>query len=230
MDLLLISKSLQLGRHRRSSGYTASLPAISAPKRAKMAQELTIAQPCDMHLHLRDDAVLKSVASLSAAWAGRAIIMPNLQPPVTTAAMAVAYRERILAALGPDTTFEPLMTLYLTDTTSPDDIAAAKATGVIKSCKMYPAGATTNSANGVTDLMKLIPTFAAMEVRAKLPVKCRSPGAAVGCELPAPAPWLCPCRSYAAAGAHLKDANAFETAAGARDRAVHPRRGGRGGR
>jgi len=129
-----------------------------------MAQELTIKKPCDMHLHLRDDAVLNTVATLSAAWAGRAIIMPNLQPPITTADMAVAYRERILAALPEGTNFDPLMTLYLTDTTSPADIAAAKATGVVKACKLYPAGATTNSESGVTDLMKLVPTFQAMEV------------------------------------------------------------------
>ena len=129
-----------------------------------MAKELTIPMPDDMHLHLRDDAVLSTVASLSAAWAGRAIIMPNLQPPITTAEMAVAYRERILAALPEGTKFDPLMTIYLTDTTSPEDIAAAKATGVIYSCKLYPAGATTNSDNGVTDIMNLLPTFKAMEV------------------------------------------------------------------
>ena len=132
---------------------------------AEPGHEITVAMPCDMHLHLRDDVVLNTVASLSAKWAGRAIIMPNLQPPVTTADMAVAYRNRILAALPDDTKFDPLMTVYLTDSTSPDDIAAAKATGVVQACKMYPAGATTNSADGVTDIMKLVPTFQAMEVR-----------------------------------------------------------------
>ena len=83
--------------------------------------ELTIRKPDDMHLHLRDDAVLASVVSLSAAWAGRAIIMPNLQPPVVNAEMAVGYRQRIMAALPADTTFDPLMTIYLTDVTSPED-------------------------------------------------------------------------------------------------------------
>ncbi len=125
--------------------------------------ELTIRKPDDMHLHLRDDAVLASVVSLSAAWAGRAIIMPNLQPPVVNAEMAVGYRQRIMAALPADTTFDPLMTIYLTDVTSPEDVAAAKAAGVIYAFKLYPAGATTNSEHGVTDLMRLVPTFRAME-------------------------------------------------------------------
>ena len=132
---------------------------------AAPGHEIAIALPSDMHLHLRDDDVLNTVVSLSAAWAGRAIIMPNLQPPVTTADMAVAYHDRILAALPDGAKFEPLMTVYLTDSTTPDDIAAAKATGVVKACKLYPAGATTNSDNGVTDVMKLVPTFQAMEVR-----------------------------------------------------------------
>ena len=126
--------------------------------------EITIRRPDDWHVHLRDGALLEAVLPFTARQFGRAIIMPNLQPPITTADMAVAYRERILAALPEGTNFDPLMTLYLTDTTSPADIAAAKATGVVKACKLYPAGATTNSESGVTDLMKLVPTFQAMEV------------------------------------------------------------------
>ncbi len=125
-------------------------------------QELTITRPDDWHLHLRDGAALTAVLPDTARQFGRAVIMPNLKPPITTTALAVAYRERILAALPPGSDFEPLMTLYLTDRTAPDEIARAKAAGV-KALKLYPAGATTNSDAGVTDIRKTYPTLEAMQ-------------------------------------------------------------------
>jgi dihydroorotase len=121
---------------------------------------LTITRPDDWHLHLRDDALMASVLPDTARQFARAIVMPNLRPPVTTTAQAVAYRERILKALPADMKFEPLMTLYLTDITSADEIKKAKASGVVHAVKLYPAGATTNSDAGVTDLRK---TYAALE-------------------------------------------------------------------
>ncbi|NYT62456.1 dihydroorotase [Alcaligenaceae bacterium] len=118
---------------------------------------LTIIRPDDWHLHLRDGAVLDSVVADTARQFARAIIMPNLQPPVTTVALAIAYRDRIYAALKlagmGEGSFEPLMTLYLTDNTSAADILAAKQSGAVHGVKLYPAGATTNSAAGVTDLL-----------------------------------------------------------------------------
>lgn len=125
-----------------------------------MTRELTITRPDDWHLHVRDGAVLNSVVPATAACFGRAIIMPNLVPPVTDASMAMAYRERILAAAG-DTGFDPLMTLYLTESTTPETIREAKAAGVI-AAKLYPAGATTNSASGVTDIRNIYPVLEAM--------------------------------------------------------------------
>jgi dihydroorotase len=125
-----------------------------------MTRELTITRPDDWHLHVRDGAVLNSVVPATAACFGRAIIMPNLVPPVTDASMAIAYRERILAAAA-DTGFEPLMTLYLTESTTPETIREAKAAGVI-AAKLYPAGATTNSASGVTDIRNIYPVLEAM--------------------------------------------------------------------
>ncbi len=112
---------------------------------------ITITQPDDWHLHLRDGEALKSVAPFTAKQFARAIIMPNLNPPVTTVVMAVEYLDRILAAVD-GTDFEPLMTLYLTDNTSPDEIIAAAKSCFIKGLKLYPAGATTNSDAGVTDI------------------------------------------------------------------------------
>nr|WP_267135364.1 dihydroorotase [Halomonas dongshanensis] len=109
-------------------------------------------RPDDWHLHLRDGAALNAVVAHTAAQMGRAIIMPNLTPPVTTTALALEYRDRILAALPEGSRFEPLMTLYLTDTTTPDEIERAVQSGLVKAVKLYPAGATTNSASGVTDL------------------------------------------------------------------------------
>ena len=123
---------------------------------------LTITRPDDWHLHVRDGEAMRTVVPHSAAQMGRAIIMPNLKPPVTTAQMAVDYRERILSAVPAGSAFQPLMTLYLTDKLSPADIVAAKAAGVV-ACKLYPAGATTNSDHGVTDIRKIYPTLQAMQ-------------------------------------------------------------------
>ncbi len=127
-----------------------------------MTNEITITRPDDWHLHVRDGAALAAVVPDTARQFARAIIMPNLKPPVTTAAQAVAYRERILAAVPRAAAFEPLMTLYLTDTLPPDEIARAKAAGVV-ALKLYPAGATTNSDAGVTDLRKTYKTLEAMQ-------------------------------------------------------------------
>ena len=121
-----------------------------------MPQSLTIRRPDDMHLHLRDGAMLAAVVRETARDFARAIIMPNLVPPVVTGAQAVAYRDRILAALPDGATFEPLMTLYLTETTDPADVAEAAASGLVKAVKLYPAGATTNSDGGVRDLAKVM--------------------------------------------------------------------------
>lgn len=126
-----------------------------------MTQTLTIRRPDDWHLHLRDGEMLAAVASFSRHF-GRAIIMPNLVPPVVTGAQAAAYRDRILAALPGDVTLRPLMTLYLTETTDPADVIAAHAAGIISAVKLYPAGATTNSASGVRDFDKVRPVLEAM--------------------------------------------------------------------
>ncbi|CAN6700496.1 unnamed protein product [Malus baccata var. baccata] len=119
-------------------------------KGAKM--ELTITRPDDWHLHLRDGELLQAVVPHSASHFGRAIVMPNLKPPITTTAAAVAYRESILKAMPAGSDFTPLMTLYLTDTTEPNEIKLARRSGVVYAVKLYPAGATTNSQDGVTDL------------------------------------------------------------------------------
>lgn len=124
--------------------------------------ELVLRRPDDWHLHLRDGAALAAVLPHSAARFARAIVMPNLKPPITTTALALAYRERILAALPAGARFEPLMTLYLTDTTEPAEIVLAKASGRIFGCKLYPAGATTNSAAGVTDIRRIDAVLARM--------------------------------------------------------------------
>ncbi len=120
-----------------------------------MTQRLTIRRPDDWHLHLRDGAMLRAVLPETARHFGRAIIMPNLVPPVVTAADARAYRDRILQALPEAADFTPLMTLYLTEETDPADVAAAHASGLIHAVKLYPAGATTNSASGVRDFDKV---------------------------------------------------------------------------
>lgn len=128
-----------------------------------MTKTLTLTRPDDWHLHLRDGEALESVLPDTARQFARAIVMPNLRPPVTTTAMAAAYRERILAALPAGMRFEPLMTLYLTDNTSPEEIARARASGFVHGVKLYPAGATTNSDSGVTDLRHCDDALAAME-------------------------------------------------------------------
>ncbi|MGV3654190.1 MAG: dihydroorotase [Noviherbaspirillum sp.] len=130
---------------------------------ANPPQSLTLTRPDDWHLHLRDGAALASVLPYSARQFGRAIIMPNLKPPVTTTAEALAYRERILAVLPAGMRFEPLMTLYLTDNTPPDEIRRARDSGMVHALKLYPAGATTNSDAGVTDLKKCIRTLETMQ-------------------------------------------------------------------
>lgn len=130
---------------------------------ASMPSSITLARPDDWHLHLRDGAVLKDVLTHTAQQFARAIVMPNLKPPVTTVALANAYRERILAALPDKVQFEPLMTLYLTDNTSPDEIKRAVDSGFIHGVKLYPAGATTNSDAGVTNLAQCMSTLEAMQ-------------------------------------------------------------------
>jgi len=124
---------------------------------------ITITRPDDWHLHLRDGAAMRDVLPHTAARFARAIVMPNLKPPVTTTGLALAYRERILAALPPDSGFKPLMTLYLTDNTSPAEISRARQSGAVHAVKYYPAGATTNSDSGVTALEKCFPVLEAME-------------------------------------------------------------------
>ncbi len=127
-----------------------------------MTDTLTLTRPDDWHLHLRDGVALAAVLPDTARQFARAIVMPNLKPPVTTTALAGAYRERILAARPAGSDFEPLMTLYLTDATPPAEIAAAKASGFVHGVKLYPAGATTNSDSGVTDIRRCDETLAEM--------------------------------------------------------------------
>ena len=124
---------------------------------------LTLTRPDDWHVHLRDGSALAAVAPFTAIQFGRAIVMPNLSPPITTTALASAYRSRILATVPKATPFEPLMTLYLTDSTAPAEIERAKASGFVHGIKLYPAGATTHSNAGVTDVGRLDKVFAAME-------------------------------------------------------------------
>ena len=127
-----------------------------------MTDTLTLTRPDDWHLHLRDGAALTAVLPDTARHFGRAIVMPNLKPPVTTVADAEAYRARILAALPAGMTFEPLMTLYLTDRTTPDEIVRAKASGIVHGVKLYPLGATTNSDSGVSSLEHCLPVLEKM--------------------------------------------------------------------
>ncbi|MEM9010784.1 MAG: dihydroorotase [Pseudomonadota bacterium] len=125
-------------------------------------QQVTIGRPDDWHLHLRDGAMLADVLPATAQDFGRALIMPNLVPPVVTGMDAAAYRDRILAALPEGAAFEPRMTLYLTETTDPEDVAAAAASGLITAVKLYPSGATTNSASGVTEVARVLPVLERM--------------------------------------------------------------------
>ena len=127
-----------------------------------MTETLTIRRPDDWHVHLRDGAMLESVVAATARQFARAIVMPNLTPPVTTAALARAYRDRIMAAVPEGMAFTPLMTAYLTDDTDPADLIGGFRDGVFTAAKLYPANATTNSAHGVTDIGKLRPVFEAM--------------------------------------------------------------------
>ncbi|MEE3069543.1 MAG: dihydroorotase [Pseudomonadota bacterium] len=127
-----------------------------------MTQSITIRRPDDWHLHLRDGAMLAGIAPETARHFARAIIMPNLVPPVVTGSDAAAYRERILAAIPEGADFTPLMTLYLTEDTDADDLAAAHTSGLIKAVKLYPAGATTNSHSGVTNFDKVRPVLEKM--------------------------------------------------------------------
>jgi len=124
--------------------------------------EIQIRRPDDWHLHLRDGAAMAAVLPFTAARFARAIVMPNLKPPVTTTAAAAEYRARIVAALPPNARFTPLMTLYLTDRTEPAEIERAKASGIVHACKLYPAGATTFSDSGVTDIRRIDATIARM--------------------------------------------------------------------
>ena len=128
-----------------------------------MTDTITITRPDDWHIHFRDAAAMASVLPDTARVFGRAIAMPNLKPPVTSVALAAAYRARLLAAVPAGRTFEPLMTLYLTDNTAPDEIVRSRDSGFIHAVKYYPAGATTNSDSGVTDLARAYPAIAAME-------------------------------------------------------------------
>ncbi|WP_299631095.1 dihydroorotase [uncultured Roseobacter sp.] len=127
-----------------------------------MTQSLTIRRPDDWHLHLRDGAMLQAVLPATTAHFARAIIMPNLVPPVVTSAKAMEYRDRILAAVPEGADFTPLMTLYLTEDTDPADVAAAQASGLVHAVKLYPAGATTNSASGVSNFDKVRPVLEKM--------------------------------------------------------------------
>ena len=137
--------------------------SFNAPLNVPISQaSLTITRPDDWHLHVRDGDALRTVVPHTAAQFGRAIIMPNLRPPVTTAEQALAYKSRIQAAVPAGVAFEPLMTLYLTDNLPPDEIKRAKDAGVV-AAKLYPAGATTNSDAGVTDLRKTYKTLEAMQ-------------------------------------------------------------------
>ena len=139
---------------------------------------LQIQRPDDWHVHLRDGAALKDVVRFTAERFGRAIVMPNLKPPITTAALAQAYRQRVLAALPADSRFEPLLTLYLTDSTSAVEIDRARDTGFIHGVKLYPAGATTHSDSGVTDIKKLYGVLERMqEIGMRLLVHGESPQA-----------------------------------------------------
>jgi dihydroorotase len=128
-----------------------------------MTDTLTIRRPDDWHLHFRDGAIMREVVPYTARQFARAIVMPNLTPPVTTTALGAAYRERILAAVPQGVNFMPLMTCYLTDTTDAGDLAHGAASGVFTAAKMYPANATTNSAAGVTNVERIYPVFERME-------------------------------------------------------------------
>jgi len=125
--------------------------------------KLTITQPDDWHVHVRDGETLKDIVPFTSRCFARAIIMPNLSPPAMNTVQALAYRERILQSLPAHSSFEPLMTLYLTDNTPASEIEVAQNSGHVKAVKLYPAGATTNSAEGVTDIKHCYPALEAMQ-------------------------------------------------------------------
>src|SRR5450631_4049955 len=154
-------------RFRRALHSRLAAPRLAARCAGKSARTpmstLTLRRPDDWHVHLRDGAALAAVVNFTAERFGRAIVMPNLKPPITTAALARAYRERIMAALPRSARFEPLLTLYLTDTTLPDEIDRARAAGFIHGVKLYPAGATTHSDAGVTDIKQVYGVLAHLE-------------------------------------------------------------------
>ncbi len=141
-----------------AAAIAVAAAAEPTPKPEPAVDELFMRAPDDWHLHLRDGAQLESLLRIPLQ-CRRAIIMPNLRPPVVTTELAVAYRERIFRSLPEGSRFEPLMTLYLTDQTTPEEIVRAKESGVVVACKLYPAGATTNSDSGVTDVRKIYPTL-----------------------------------------------------------------------
>lgn len=145
---------------RNTARSPVSRPAHAAPEEVST---LTLIRPDDWHLHVRDGDALGVVVPHSARCFGRALVMPNLKPPVTTVAQALAYRERILAAVPGDVKFEPLMSLYLTDDTPPDEIGKAAASGGVIAAKLYPAGATTHSDQGVTAVERIYPVLERME-------------------------------------------------------------------
>ncbi|MCY1293729.1 Dihydroorotase [compost metagenome] len=144
------------------SGSIPPLPCCKPPPGIRMLDRLTLLRPDDWHIHLRDGAALVRTVGDAARTFGRAIIMPNLVPPVRNAAEADAYRQRILAARPAGSRFEPLMVLYLTDRTTAEEVRAAKASGFVHAAKLYPAGATTNSDSGVTSIDNIFPVLEAM--------------------------------------------------------------------
>lgn len=143
--------------------------SIFGPVPPLAVQTITIRRPDDWHLHLRDGDMMKAVLPFTTAQFARAIVMPNLVPPITAVAAARAYRDRILAARPENSDFQPLMTCYLTDETRPDEVEAGFREGVWVACKLYPAGATTNSSQGVTDFARIAPVLERME-RIGMPV------------------------------------------------------------
>ena len=156
------ASALRLGGRRVEAAVSRASRRPLSVSASSGVDALTITTPDDWHLHVRDDAKIASVVPFTARSFARALIMPNLVPPVRTTADASAYRDQILAAVPPGGSFEPQMTLYLTDNTTPEEIARAHASGFVRGCKLYPAGATTNSDAGVTDVAKCMPALEKM--------------------------------------------------------------------
>ena len=156
------ASALRLGGRRVEAAVSRASRRPLSVSASSGVDALTITTPDDWHLRVRDDAKIASVVPFTARSFARALIMPNLVPPVRTTADASAYRDQILAAVPPGVSFEPQMTLYLTDNTTPEEIARAHASGFVRGCKLYPAGATTNSDAGVTDVAKCMPALEKM--------------------------------------------------------------------